>query len=223
MSVVGERNATPRSRTSRPLTLRIAPEPRRRHIPWLIAGLLLVAVCAFAMGQLYLRTTALRPVLALAHDVPAGQQFQASDFRVVDAAADDGIALVPGAQASALVGQPAAHDLSAGSLLTKADVGQRANLGSDQAIVAVDCKPGQYPPSLAAGDRVTVVDTGAGGSLQGSTAPPVVATVMAVEAQSGPAADGAIVSIRLPSYDAASVASTAGAGRVALVLMPAGS
>jgi SAF domain-containing protein len=223
MSVASERSKTVRFNESPQLKLRIAPEPRRRHAQWLIAGLLLVAVCAFATGQLYLRTTGLRAVLALARNVPAGQTVQAADLRIVDATADGGIALVPSSTESTVLGQPAARDLTAGSLLTQTDLGKVANLAPDQAVVAVDCKPGQYPPALAPGDRVTVVDTGSGGSLQGSTVPPVIATVMSVDVQQGPAADGAIVSIRLPSYDAASVASTATAGRVALVLMPSGS
>jgi len=223
MSVASEPRKTVRLDPSPPLRLRIRPEPHHRHAQWLIAGALLVAICAFAMGQLYLRTTGLRPVLALARDVPAGQVVQAADLRVVDAAADGGIALVAGSAETAVVGQPASHDLTAGSLLTQSDVGTASNLAPDQSVVAVACKPGQYPPALVAGDRVTVIDTGSGGSLQGSTAPPVVATVMAVDVQQGPAADGAVVSIRLPSYDAASVASTADAGRVALALMPAGS
>ncbi len=223
MSVARDQSKTVRFNESPPFKLRIAPEPRRRHAQWLIAGLLLVAICAFAMGQLYLRTTGLRAVLALARDVPAGQTVQAADLRIVDATADGGIALVPSSTESTVLGQPAARDLTAGSLLTQTDLGKAANLAPDQAVVAVDCKPGQYPPALAPGDRVTVVDTGSGGSLQGSTVPPVIATVMSVDVQQGPAADGAIVSIRLPSYDAASVASTATAGRVALVLMPSGS
>ena len=71
---------------------------------------------------------------------------------------------------------------------------------------------------------VTVVDTGSGaGALQGATAPPVMATVVAVDVPQGPVPDGAIVSIRLPSFDAASVASTATAGEVALVLQAPGS
>lgn len=223
MSVASEPRKTTRLGTSSPLRLHIKPEPHRRHAQWLIAGALLVAVCAFAMGQLYLRTTGLRPVLALARDVPTGQVVQATDLRVVDAAADGGIALVAGSAEATVVGQPASHDLTAGSLLTQSDVGTASNLAPDQSVVAVACKTGQYPPALVAGDRVTVIDTGSGGSLQGSTAPPVLATVMAVNVQQGPAADGAVISIRLPSYDAASVASTADAGHVALALLPAGS
>jgi len=223
MSVASEPKKTLQLDTYPPRRLRIRPEPRRRHAQWLIAGALLVAICAFAMGQLYLRTTGLRPVLALARDVPAGQVVQAADLRVVDAAADGGIALIAGSAESKVVGQPASHDLTAGSLLTQSDVGAASNLAPDQSVVAVACKPGQYPPALVAGDRVTVIDTGSGGSLQGSTAPPVIATVMAVDVQQGPAADGAVISIRLPSYDAASVASTADAGRVALALLPAAS
>jgi len=49
-------------------------------------GVLVVAVCAFGFGQLYLRTTGLRPVLAIADNVAAGQVLQASDLRIVDAA-----------------------------------------------------------------------------------------------------------------------------------------
>jgi hypothetical protein len=224
MSLAHERPANALKRDAAPLKLRIAPKGKRRHAPWLIAGVLVVAVCAFGFGQLYLRTTGLRPVLALAHDVAVGQVLQPSDLRIVDAAAGNGISLVPDSSESAVVGQPASHDLIAGSLLTQGDVASTSNLAPGQSVVAIACKPGQYPPTLSPGDRVTVIDTGNGaGSLQGATAPPVTATVVAVDVQQGPVPDGAIVSIRLPSFDAASVASTAAAGHVALVLQAPGS
>jgi hypothetical protein len=211
-------------RTAAPLRLRIAPEGRRRHTPWLVAGVSVVAVCAFGFGQLYLRTTGLRPVLALADNVPVGQVIQAGDLRIVDAAADDGISLVAVSAESSIVGQPASHDLIAGSLLTQGDVAPAANLAPGESIVAISCKPGQYPPALSPGDSVTVVDTGTGnGALQGATAPAVTATVVAVNVPQGPDPNGAIVSIRVPSLDAASVASTATAGDVALVLQAPGS
>ena len=98
MSVAHERPVPAMKRSAAPLKLRIAPEGRRRHTPWLIAGVLVVAVCAFGFGQLYLRTTGLRPVLAIADNVAAGQVLQASDLRIVDAAADDGISLMPDCQ-----------------------------------------------------------------------------------------------------------------------------
>jgi SAF domain len=224
MSVAHERPAQVTKRVAIPLKLRIAPEGRRRHAPWLIVGVLVVAVCAFGFGQLYLRTTGLRPVLAVASDVAAGQVVQATDLRIVDAAAEDGISLIPDSAEGTVLGQPASHDLIAGSLLTRGDVTSASNLAPGQSVVAIACKPGQYPPTLSPGDRVTVIDTGSGaGSLQGATAPPVTATVVAVDVQQGPASNGAIVSIRLPSFDAASVASTAAAGRVALVLQAPGS
>ena len=224
MSVAHERPVPAMKRSAAPLKLRIAPEGRRRHTPWLIAGVLVVAVCAFGFGQLYLRTTGLRPVLAIADNVAAGQVLRASDLRIVDAAADDGISLMPDSAEGTVVGQPASHDLIAGSLLTQGDVASTSNLAPGQSVVAIACKPGQYPPTLSPGDRVAVVDTGSGaGALQGATAPSVMATVVAVDVPQGPAPDGAIVSIRLPSFDAASVASTAAAGEVALVLQAPGS
>ena len=198
-------------------SLRIAPAPpRRRHKPWIVAGILLIAGCAFGVGQLYLRSTSLRPVLAVAHDVPAGHILQAGDLRVVDGAVDGGVTLVPETDEGSILGQPVAHDLVAGGLLTRADVVSASGLSAGQAVVAIASKPGQYPPALAAGARVAVIDTGSSGQLTGATAPPVMATVLAVDEQQGPAANGAIISLRLPAADAASVASTAAAGRVAL-------
>ena len=96
MSVAHERQVQVMKRAAAPLKLRITPEGRRRHTPWLIAGVLVVAVCAFGFGQLYLRTTGLRPALAIADNVAAGQVLQAGDLRIVDAAVDGGISLIPG-------------------------------------------------------------------------------------------------------------------------------
>jgi uncharacterized membrane protein YgdD (TMEM256/DUF423 family) len=216
MSVTADR---PRAQADAARNLRIVSVAHRRQPPWIVAGILLVAGCAFGAGQLYLRSTQLHPMLALARDVPAGHTLEASDLRGVDAAANGGVKLVPEASESRVLGQPASHDLAAGSLLTQGDVAAASSLSADQAIVAVAPKPGQYPPALSAGDRVAVIDTGTGGALTGSTAPPVTATVLSVDQQPGPVAEGAVVTLRLPAADAAAVASTGAAGRVALVLL----
>jgi len=68
-----------------------ASPPRLRHKPWIVAGILLIAGCAFGVGQLYLRSTSLRPALAVGHDVPTGHILLAGDVRVIDGAVDGGV------------------------------------------------------------------------------------------------------------------------------------
>jgi hypothetical protein len=152
----------------------------------------------------------------------------AGDLRAMRLSANGGVATVPAGDEQAVVGQPAAVALAAGSVLTRADVGASAGVGAGFDVVAVALKPGAYPPDLAAGARVQVIPVASSSSSSsssssgpGSTAAtgsgPVGATVLSVEAPSATSGSPAVVSLEVARSDADEVASLAASGEVALV------
>jgi hypothetical protein len=193
---------------------------RRRQLPLVVVGVLLVVGCALVFAEVSLRAGRGQEVLVVAEPVAAGQVVTAGDLRAVRLSAAGGVASVPAGDEQAVVGEPAAVALSAGSVLTRADVGAGAGVGAGFDVVAVALKPGAYPPDLSAGARVQVVPV-ASSSGSGSGAPtgsgPVGATVLSVEAPSATSGSPAVVSLEVAGSDAGEVASLAAAGEVALV------
>ena len=205
------------------------PVGRRRQVPWIVGGVLLVVGCALAFGVASLRVARGEEVLAVARPVAAGQVVQAGDLRVVRVSPASGLDPVSSSNEAAVLGRPAAVALVPGTLLTAADLGAPPPAaGSD--VVALALKAGAYPPSLGPGERVEVVPVvGAAGTSSGSATPvsgqlsPVRAIVVSVDqAPQGSSAD-AVVSLQVAPSDAAEVASLAAAGQAALVVVPSGS
>jgi hypothetical protein len=206
------------------------PVGRRRQVPWIVGGVLLVAGCALAFGVASLRVARGEEVLAIAQPVAVGQVVQASDLRVVRVSPASGLDPVLSSNEADILGRPATVTLVPGTLLTAADLdAQPPAAGSD--VVALALKAGAFPPSLGAGERVEVVPVvgGAGTTSSGSATPvsgqlnPVRAIVVSVDqAPQGSSAD-AVVSLQVAPSDAAEVASLAAAGQAALVVVPSGS
>src|SRR5436305_2323608 len=117
---VGSLNGGERARESRTM---LAPAHRRRSLPWLLLGILLVAGSALAFAVTSSRLSSRQPVLALARNVPAGHVLEAGDLSVVNVGADASLTLIPSSSESSVLGRPAAMPLAAGSLLTDAELG----------------------------------------------------------------------------------------------------
>jgi hypothetical protein len=138
----------------------------------------------------------------------------------------DGVRAVPAWQRRQVVGRPAAVPLVPGSLLTMGQVGPPSALAPGEAVVGLALKAGQFPPGLAPGARVRVVDTGAPASAvttpAGDSGIAVArsATVLAVAAPGSDGSSATVVSVKLASAEADRVAVAAAAGRAALVLLP---
>lgn len=230
MSVLTDRVAangkTPGATALRPKAPASTPVVRRRQVPWIVAGVVLVVGCALAFGLASLRAAGGEEVLAVAQPVPAGQVLQAGDLRVVRMSPASGLQpVLAGAEAS-MVGRPAAVALVPGTLLTAGDVGAAPGAtGTDT--VAMALKAGAFPPSLGAGAQVEVVPVAATGSGAAATptagpAAPVQAVVVSVEAApSGSSADS-VVTLQVDPSNAAEVAQLAAAGQAVLVQLPAG-
>lgn len=230
MSVLTERAPT-NGKDARPaFRAKVAgssPVLRRRQVPWIVAGVVLVVGCALAFGLASIRAAGDEQVLAVARPVPAGQVLQAADFRVVRVAPSAGVRPVVVTAEAGMVGRPAAVALVPGTLLTPADVGTPPPGIAGMAVVAMALKAGAYPPSLGAGARVEVVPVGT--NTSGAAAPvtgqlrPVQAVVVDVEAAPGGSSVDAVVSLQVDPADAAEVAQLGAAGQAVLVQLPAGS
>jgi hypothetical protein len=198
---------------------------RRRQVPWIVAGVLLVVGCALAFGVASVRASHGEDVLALARSVPAGRVVQPGDLRVVKVTPTAGLDPVLAVSESSTVGRPAAVALVAGTLLTPADLGTPSGGSGD--VVAVALKAGAYPPSLGPGGRVDVVPV-VGGSSSGSApvsgqSGSIGAVVLSVDATPAGSSADAVVSLQVNPADADEVAALAAAGQIALVELPSGS
>jgi Flp pilus assembly protein CpaB len=218
------------------------PEParppsieRRRRTTAAIVAVLCIAGGALAGVVAFKAGSGRQSVLAATQNLSAGHILTAGDLRVVDVSTDGGLNLVLASAEASIVGRPLAVPIASGAPVVSSEVGSPAATAPGQAVVGVLCKAGQFPPSLAPGDTVEIIDNGAGASAgaanSGSTAgsgasgPPVAvltATVLGVDAPTDTATVGTIVSLRVSTADAPSVARVAAAGRISLILVPPG-
>ena len=203
---------------------RLSGGNRRRSVPYLLLGVLLVVVCAaggvFAGMQLGDRES----VLALACPVAVGQILTPQDLKQVSLAADSGMDVIQASAVSTVVGQPVAFGLPAGSLVTRSVLGAPQIPAQGKAIAAVVLKPGQFPPDLSPGTTVAVLagpgqstTTGtATGSGQTSSWTAVVTGIAARENE-----QTTVVSLQLSESDARALASSP-AGQLSLVAIAGG-
>ncbi|MFD8494978.1 SAF domain-containing protein [Amycolatopsis sp. NPDC059657] len=198
---------------------------RRRSIPHLALGGLLVVACAAGFVLISVSSGERRPVLALARAVVVGQTVSAQDLRQVSIAVDPTVATMDASQATSVVGKTMATSLAAGALLTPGSLGAAVVPVAGQAIAALSLKSGQFPPEVSAGTRVTVVfmPNPAGGATGTPPAPDSSpawpATVVSVT--SPPNEQVTVVSVQLAEAAARQVAGVP-AGQLSLVMLAGG-
>jgi hypothetical protein len=202
---------------------------RRRSVPHLALGALLVVVCALGFALIATDTDHRRSVLSLVRPVTVGQRLTGGDLRSVSISASSGVDTISASDSSTIIGQPLAVTLPAGALLTRSEIGA-ATMPPGQALVAVAVKAGQFPPSLAAGARVHLILTPASSALTNATGSPAapaigqtgsgwVATV--TDVQTLPNEQGSVVSVLLAQDDAEQVAAIA-SGQINIVVVSGG-
>ncbi len=199
--------------------------PRRRRVPYLLVGVVLVVGCAAAGLLVGTRAGSRTPVLVLARPVVVGQVLSAADLREARIAADDLDTIAAGARGS-VVGRPVAYSLPAGTVLSRAAVGAAQVPPPGRAIGAVALRAGQFPTGLSVGSRVVVVVAPASSAV--STAPSDdtgvrtsggwEATVVAVSTSAGD--QTTVVSLQLAEDDARALAA-APSGQVSVVTVNA--
>jgi hypothetical protein len=233
MAITTERQATNGRQATKGIAstrTRGAPSGRRRQLPLLVVGLLLVLGCALAFTDASLHLGSREEVLVVARPLAAGQVVTGGDLRSARLSTGSGLPTVPAADEGSVVGRPAAVPLAAGSLLTTSEVGSVAPVGSGSDVVAVGLKAGAYPPDLAPGDRVEVVpiiSTSTGGTDASGGGPasvsPISATVLGVDVAAACTDGPTVFSLQVARGDAAEVAELNAAGQASLLQLGAGS
>ena len=203
---------------------RLGGPGRRRQIPLVVVGVLLVVGCALGFADASLSLASHEDVLVVAQPLAAGQVLTSSDLRAVKVSTGTGLDVVPTGAEASVVGRPAAVPLVAGALLTRGEVGAGSPASAGEDVVAVGLKAGLFPPGLAPGDRVQVVPVVTSSSST-AMAPgsPVDATVLGVEPAPAASNTATVFSLQVAKTDADAVASLAAAGEVSLVQLGWGS
>ena len=130
---------------------------RRRRVPLLAVGALLVIVCVLGYAYGAVRLGDRVQVLALARPVAAGQEITASDLTQVTTAKDPALRLIPVSQATSVLGHRAVVPLLAGTALIPAMLGDTSVFPPvGKTVGSLALKPGQYPQGLVSGARVAV-------------------------------------------------------------------
>jgi SAF domain len=198
-------------------TAGLAPVRGRRR-PWLLGlGALLAALGALTVVWLVGAAGQRQEVLAVRSDVAYGQVVTADDITIARVSVDPGVAVLPGAERSAVVGQVATTRLTPGMLLTAGMLEPTGEPGPGRVLVPIAVPSERMPAGgLRAGDRILAVD-----SEDAAAAAPIPATVVRV----GPVDINGVTVIDVTTSSTAgpALAVTAANGHVALVVEPSGS
>lgn len=197
----------------------ITPAPRLRRRRGLVGvGVALVAIGGLGGAYLLTSSTNAVPVLALTTTVHRGELITATDLTVATINPDPALTTIPESQQGALVGQRAATDLAAGSILTPTSVTTALVPAAGDTLVGLAVTPAQLPAQpLIAGDTVRIVDTPRAGDNPPTTTPGTVAATIVATTYNA-ALNQTIVDVTVPTDQAASLAARAATARIALVL-----
>jgi hypothetical protein len=192
-------------------------------------GTLVTVGCALAFAVLWMNAGDRKPVIAVAHRVPAGREISASDLKVVRVSVDPGLDTIPSSRLDEVEGLTAATDLVPGALLAREQLAPKGSgFQAGTAVVGVALPPGRLPDGLQVGDRVAIVRTIPPGSSSSDRESGSLGTVLdegtVYSIGDGDLANGTkVVSLVVDEDVAAEVAGAASADAVSLVLLPVGS
>ena len=206
-------------RKSSPAALPPAPPPKLRRRPALMAGAV-VAICLGALlaAWAWTTTTNTTEVLAARDTIPRGSVIEPEDLARVRINADPALTPLPASSHNDIVGQRAALDIAAGSLLTGESTRSEALPPEGMSVVGVALTPAQAPGvPLQSGDRVRIVVTPG----EGADAPagsPSFSEAEVVGSQVDEVNGLMVVDLLVPHADANLLAARVSTGNVALVL-----
>lgn len=195
------------------------PVRRYRRRPALIGlGVGLLATCGAGAAYLAQSSSDTVAVLAVTDTVHRGEVIDAGRLTTARAAPDPALEPVAASELSAVVGQRAATDLPAGTLLTGGALTAASLPAAGQSVVGVAVTEAQLPRiALVAGDRVRVFGTPSSGDAPPSKPPgSVAATVVSVSEvlDSG----HVVVDVVVAGDVAGTLVAMVATGRVAVVL-----
>ena len=195
----------------------------RRPWPWTAGAIALIVVGGLVSAAVWSSSANVDPVFVTSADLQRGDVIERGDLTTLNLAADNSSSAYTLDQVDDLLGKTAAVDLPAGSLLTPESVTDSLEVPRGQAIVGVSLAANQMPATpLVAGDSVQIVAVATPAAVGGAGdagADPITATVAATTFDE--IANQTIVDVYVAENLAASLASRAAAGTVALYFNPA--
>jgi hypothetical protein len=196
----------------------VAPPKLRRRNGLVAVGVALVCLGGAAAAYLTTAVGDTSPVLAMRHGVERGSVIEPEDLTVARITTDPALQTVPESQRDTVVGQRAAVDLPAGSILTPQATTTEVVPARGQSLVAVTLTPAQLPSRpLVAGDAVRVVATPREQDDPPAATPAsYAATVVAVRELTD--TGQVVVDVTVPAAAAGQLAAQVATGRIALVL-----
>lgn len=200
-----------------------APIKQRRRPALIGLGVALVALGGVGAAYLATSVTDTQQVIVINENVPRGTQIQEQDLGRADITVDPSLDQVPFADAGSVVGQVAAFDLVAGSILTTTSFTSETVPGEGEALVGVAVTRAQLPSvALVPGDNVVIVATPQPGDAPPKGAPQEIpATVVGVIQDA--TTSTFVVDVVLPTDQSGQLASWVATGRVVITLANAGS
>ncbi|GAA2028605.1 hypothetical protein GCM10009740_17790 [Terrabacter terrae] len=185
--------------------------------------MVVASVAAVCLGALlgawaWTSTSNTHDVVAVRATIARGETIDRADLMTVQVGVDPGLRTVAGGSLNDLVGQRAAMDMAAGSLVTAESVTRSVIPPSGQSVVGVALPRSLMPGEpVQAGDTVRIVATpGAQGEV--TEGRPVEVTATVVGLHPGAEQDKTVVSVMVPKDEAGELAARAATGRVVLVL-----
>jgi hypothetical protein len=199
---------------------------QRRRRPGLIAlSVALIAVGGLSGAVLYTSSGHRTSVVVVARDVPIGAQITRADLTEASIALDPAVKSVKASGEKKLIGQRAAVDLKAGSLLSPSEFTSKTLVGPNETLVGVSLKPSQLPASpLSAGQKVLIVSTpdpnaAVAGKTGGASAPPETLSATVVKVGDPQTGTGTVtVDVAVPAGDGPALAARVATGDVALIV-----
>jgi hypothetical protein len=207
-----------------------SPLPTRERRPsFVILGVVLIVGLAGFGAWLYSSAGAKTPVVVVVQSVPAGHAITRADVSTVEVAG--AVTAIAGKNLDSVIGQSAAVALLPNMLLQRSMVAAASGLSPQEAEVGVAVTSGQVPADgLEPGDTVQVLQLPGDGAASSRSAPgpggevaqELVGTARVFAVRADPAqAGGTLLTLTVPSSQAALVATASGAGKVALVRVAA--
>ena len=199
--------------------------PNERQRRPLRAGVLLIVAtaCAGGFAILFSQAGDRSSVLAMARTVRAGTVITNEDITVARVSADSKVQPLASSARSQVVGRTANYTLVAGTLVTRTQLGERADPGPDESVVGILLKGARVAPEgLRAGDRVEIVLTSSptdGARADAGALGRVIAEGRVLSAPTAlkSSSDSQVVSVVVGDAVAPAVAGAAASDRVALV------
>lgn len=201
----------------------LVPAPPRARRRWGLLAAMVLVVALGVLGNVWLwsSSTTAQEVVAARTTIERGSVIDAEDLMTVRVELDPALHTVAGADLTSLVGQRAALDVAAGSLLTAEAVTATTVPAQGYSLVGVGVAAARMPgTALVAGDQVRVVATPAvTGGVATSTPDSVSAVVVSTQVGTDATGQGqTVITVQVPTGDAAALAALAATGDVAVVL-----